>query len=72
MADASDAARSSQMCDRPHDKAVRSPWTEGAWIMRLGEVPAGWHMRAFVDEPFEETELSYEDWTLGMIVEAKP
>jgi hypothetical protein len=33
------------MCDRPHDKAVRSPWTEGAWLMRLGDVPAGWLWR---------------------------
>jgi hypothetical protein len=60
------------MCDRPHDKAVRSPWTEGAWIMRLGDVPPGWLSRGFMDEDFCEPETAYEDWTLGMIVEAKP
>jgi hypothetical protein len=60
------------MCDRPHDKAVRSPWTEGAWLMRLGDVPGGWTLRAFTDEEFDDREVSYEDWNLGMIVEAKP
>lgn len=60
------------MSDKPHDMAVRSPWTEGAWIMELADVPVDWVLRAFTDEVFEERELSYEDWTLGMIVEARP
>jgi hypothetical protein len=59
------------MCDRPHDKAVRSPWTEGAWVMRTEDIPSGWSWRyhpvdLFHNASDDATPLAWS------IVEAKP
>jgi hypothetical protein len=58
------------MCDRPHDKAVRSPWTEGAWILLAVEVPEGWRGRLFAgdDNAWDDPTSFWPD----SIVEAKP
>jgi hypothetical protein len=53
------------MCDRPHDKAVRSPWTEGGWLMLLAEVPDGWEVRS---HPSGEWHFDVD----APIVEARP
>lgn len=62
------------MSDKPHEMAVRSPWTPGAWIMRLGDVDPEWQCR-------QEVTLG-DSWALadderdwlddGVIVEARP
>jgi hypothetical protein len=62
--------REAVMSDKPHENAVRSPWTQGAWIMRCADVPNGWQVRRYVDD------FAFE-WTLqryvgAAIVEARP
>lgn len=57
------------MCaERPKD-AVRSPWTEGAWIMTENRVPDGWEWRYAPDDEWDVRSLaSPYPW----IVEARP
>jgi hypothetical protein len=59
------------MCDRPHDKAVRSPWTEGAWIMRHRDIPVGWSWRGD-DKTAWHVEAADSTGDCGCVVEAKP
>lgn len=59
------------MCaERPKD-AVRSPWTEGAWIMRERDIPADWVWRWGTEgEEWNSWRPPYggDDWP----VEARP
>jgi hypothetical protein len=54
------------MSDRPAGvKATRSPWTDGAWIMLLADMPDGWEVRR---HPGDEWHYDVD----SAIVEARP
>ena len=59
------------MSDKPHEMAVRSPWTDGAWIMIYATVPDGWEPRTHL--AFGWRDLDFTDArTYRSIVEARP
>jgi hypothetical protein len=61
------------MCDRPHDQAVRSPWTEGAWLMLEPDVPADWEVRTVVDDDWERPlQVVGTRWLVEARPQAKP
>jgi hypothetical protein len=60
------------MCDRPSGvKATRSPWTDGAWIMTGGDVPAGWQCRRYIDDAGPGW-VAAGRYTDACLVEARP
>jgi hypothetical protein len=60
------------MSDRPAGvKATRSPWTDGAWIMRCADVPDGWEWRDDTSETEWDDGRRSEMWA-ACIVEARP
>ena len=60
------------MSDKPHENAVRSPWTEGAWIMLLHDADGRCEARSNIASPWRRVSDIRDLRTLRTIVEARP